>query len=102
MKHWLYNMAEQELYQKFDVGEISKLLKDHKSKIERETQDMIDREMAELEIKLKLLAVGEEGLEMARIDTENFKKKMWSRAREIARKNGTTGLEEYKKLIDFI
>jgi len=41
-------------------------------------------------------------LEKAHKDTEEFKREMWAKARELSKKSGKEPLVEYKKLINFI
>ncbi|MAG02831.1 hypothetical protein CMI42_05830 [Candidatus Pacearchaeota archaeon] len=96
-------MSEQKLStQMLDAEKIGKILEDHKIHMENLAQEMIDGEMALLELKLKLLSVGEDEIKKARADTESFKIEWWEKARQLSINNGTTRLDEYKKLIDFI
>lgn len=73
-----------------------------KSQIEHMTREVIDREMALFEFNLFTSSLGREHLEKAHKDTEEFKKEMWDKAKELSKKTGKEPLEEYKKLISFI
>ena len=91
-------MEQMEINSPEDIG---RLIETRTNYLRNMTQKMIDTEMGLIELDLSLGCLEENHLRKAHGDTEDFKKEMWNKAREISQKNHTTPLDEYKKLINF-
>jgi len=63
---------------------------------------MIDTEIGIIELNLSLGCLDNNNLKKAHLDTEEFKKETWEKAKKLSKKNKCNTLVEYKKLINFI